>query len=271
MSAAIPSDYLEHNRAHLDAMVDAHWKSDFYDVPGWLAGQDSLGEIELSMLPQSLTDQKLLHLQCHFGQDTLSLARRGAVVTGVDLSLRAIERADELASLAKLQGTFVHSDVYGLPRRHDAAAAYDIVFTSWGTIGWLPDLDRWAEVVDQFLTRGGVFVLAEFHPMVWMLSDDRNSFAYSYFNRGPIVEERAESYSGNTKKATTEVGWNHAFGEVLGALLERGLILEAFKEYDYGHHDCFSDTVEVGPNRYAIKGHEGVLPMSYALRARKPD
>lgn len=270
MSAASPSDYLEHNRAHWDEMVDAHWESDFYDVKGWLAGKDSLGDIELSMLPQDLQGQRLLHLQCHFGQDTLSLARRGAVVTGVDLSSRAVERANELTDLAKLTGTFVHSDVYGLPERHDAAAAYDVVFTSWGTIGWLPDLDRWAEVVDHFLAPGGVFVIAEFHPMVWMLSDDRKGFEYSYFNRGPIVDEGAESYSGNAKKTTTEVGWNHAFGEVLGALLGRGLNLEAFEEYDYGHHDCFSDTVEVGPNRYAIRGHEGVLPMSYALRARKP-
>ena len=79
MSAATSSDYLEHNRAHWDAMVDAHWESDFYDVPGWLAGNDSLGEIELSMLPQDLKGQRLPHLQCHFGQDTLSLARRGAV------------------------------------------------------------------------------------------------------------------------------------------------------------------------------------------------
>lgn len=270
MSAASPSDYLEHNRAHWDAMVDAHWDSDFYDVPGWLAGQDSLGEIELSMLPADLKEQCLLHLQCHFGQDTLSLARRGAIVTGVDLSSRAVERAQELAGLAKLQGNFVHSDVYGLPERHDAAAAYDVVFTSWGTIGWLPDLERWAKVVDHFLAPGGVFVIADFHPMLWMFSDDRKSFAYSYFNRGPIVEEGAESYSGNTKKTTTEVGWNHPFGEVLGALIGRGLTLEAFEEYDYGHHACFADSVEVGPNRFALEGHEGVLPMSFALRARKP-
>ena len=189
MSAATPSDYLEHNRAHWDAMVDAHWESDFYDVPGWLKGNDSLGEIELSMLPADMKGQRILHLQCHFGQDTLSLARRGAVVTGVDLSSRAVERAYELAGLAGLDSTFVHSDVYGLPQRHDAAGGYDVVFTSWGTIGWLPDLDRWADVVDHFLAAGGVFVLAEFHPMVWMLSDDRKRFDYSYFNRGPIVEE----------------------------------------------------------------------------------
>lgn len=268
--ASNPSDYLEHNRDHWDAMVDAHWESDFYDVPGWLAGKESLGEIELSMLPTDLKDQRLLHLQCHFGQDTLSLARRGAVVTGVDLSSRAVERANELAGLAKLQSNFVHSDVYGLPQRHDAPSAYDVVFTSWGTIGWLPDLERWAKVVDHFLAPGGVFVIADFHPMVWMLSEDRKSFEYSYFNREAIVDEGAESYSGNAKKTTTEVGWNHPFGDILGSLLGRGLSLEAFAEHDYGHHACFSDSVEVGPNRYALKGYEGVLPLSYALRVRKP-
>ncbi len=263
-------DYLDTNRQHWDAMVDAHWESEFYDVQGWLGGQDSLGEIELSMLPNDLKGQRLLHLQCHFGQDTLSLARRGAMVTGVDLSSRAVERAQELAGLASLEGTFVHSDVYSLPKRHDAPANYDIVFTSWGTIGWLPDLDRWAAVIEHFLAPGGVFVIAEFHPMVWMLSEDRKSFAYSYFNRGPIVEQREESYTGDSKAATTEIGWNHPLCEVFAALLGRGLVLEAFEEYDHSPHACFSDSVEVGPNRYALKGYEGVLPMSYALRVRKP-
>ncbi|PRQ02449.1 Magnesium-protoporphyrin O-methyltransferase [Enhygromyxa salina] len=263
-------DYLEHNREHWDAMVDAHWESDFYDVPGWLAGKDSLGPIELSMLPDSLDGKRLLHLQCHFGQDTLSLARRGAMVTGVDLSARAIDRANELAALAKLEGTFVHSDVYGLPGALDAAGAFDLVFTSWGTIGWLPDLQKWSKVVDHFLAPGGALVLAEFHPMVWMYGDDRSKFEHSYFNRGPITESSDTSYSGNAKPKTTNLGWNHPFGEVLGALIDRGFILEAFEEYDYTEISCFSDCVEVAPGRYQLKGLEGILPLAYALRARKP-
>lgn len=262
-------DYLETNKEHWDAMVDAHWESDFYDVQGWLAGKDSLGAIELGMLPE-LQDKRLLHLQCHFGQDTLSLARRGAVVTGADLSSRAIERADELAGLAGLQGSFVHSDVYSLPQHLDAAAGYDVVFTSWGTIGWLPDLERWASVIDHFLAPGGAFVFAEFHPVIWMFDDARTKLEYSYFKRDAIVDHNEESYSGDAKAATSEVSWNHSLAEVIGALLGRGFTLEAFDEYDHGHHNCFADSVEVGPGKVQIKGYEGVLPVSYALRARKP-
>ncbi len=264
------ADYLDKNRDHWNKMVDAHWESEMYDVKGWLAGRSSLHDIELQMLPKDLSGQRLLHLQCHFGQDTLSLARLGATVTGVDLSPRAIERANELAGLAKLEGTFVNSDVYGLPERHDAPAAYDVVFTSWGTIGWLPDLERWAAVVDHFLAPRGCFVIAEFHPVVWMLDDARTKFEYSYFNREAIVEANDTSYSGDAKDASTEVGWNHAFTEVFGALHGRGMVLEAFDEYDYSPHDCFADTVKVAPDRYQFRGLEGVMPMAYALRMRKP-
>jgi len=261
-------EHLQSNRKHWDAMVYAHWASEFYDVPGWLAGRDSLYAIDLSMLPD-LEDKRVVHLQCHFGQDTLSLARRGATVTGVDFSARAVERARELAQLAGLEGTFVHSDVYSAPDRVEGT--FDVVYTSWGTIGWLPDLSRWAEVVDRLLAPGGAFVIADFHPMIWMYDEDRSTFAYSYFNRGPITEEREESYSGDAKPQTTEVGWNHPIGEVLGALLERGLVLEAFEEYDYSPINCFADTVEVEPGKFQWRGFEGVLPMAYALRARKPN
>ena len=197
--------YLETHREHWDAMVDAHWESAFYDVPGWLAGRDSLTPIDDAVLPDDLEGKRLLHLQCHFGQDTLSLARRGAIVTGADLSSRAIERARELAAKANLRGTFVHSDVYHLPKHLEGT--FDVVYTSWGTIGWLPNIARSAAVVDHFLAPGGSFVFAEFHPMVWMYGADRSKFEYSYFNRGPIIEEGAESYSGDAKAKTSEVGW----------------------------------------------------------------
>ena len=260
-------DYLETNAAHWDTMVDVHWESPFYDVPGWLAGRDTLPALDVQWLP-ALDGKRLLHLQCHFGQDTLSLARRGAKVTGADISARAIERAHELAGLANLEATFVRSDLYGLPQH--LRGTFDVVYTSWGTIGWLPDLERWASVIDHFLAPGGQLVFLEFHPMLWMYGRDRNRFEYSYFNRGPITEEETQSYTGASKPPTREVGWNHPLGEVLGALLGRGLQLEGFEEYDYVPYPSFSDSVEIEPGKYQWRGFEGVLPMSYALRARKP-
>ena len=263
-------DYLDHNLDHWNQSTEAHWTSDFYDVEGWLAGSDSLKEIELSLLPDDLHDKRLLHLQCHFGQDTLSLARRGARVTGVDLSDRAIARANELAGLAQLEARFINCDVYSLREHLDEAGRFDIVFTTYGTIGWLPDLERWAALISHYLAPGGLFVFADFHPVVWTLNHERNGFEYSYFKREPIVEHNQGSYTdGGAHIESTEVGWNHALGEVLGALLRSGLTLEVFEEYDYAPWDCFHDSVKVGAKRFGFAGLEGKLPLTYALRARK--
>ncbi|MEM7160435.1 MAG: class I SAM-dependent methyltransferase [Myxococcota bacterium] len=263
-------DYLTHNRDHWNKATEAHYTSDFYDVDAWLAGEQSLREPELHMLPADLTGKRLLHLQCHFGMDTLSLARRGAEVTGVDLSDRAIARATELAKRAELAGRFVCSDVYEAPNTLAEPESFDVVFSSFGAIGWLPDLDRWAEVITHYLAPGGAFVFAEFHPVVWMLDDKHEFFEYSYFKRDAIVEQNTGSYTDGSEKLTsTEISWNHALDEVITALLDKGLTLEAFREYDYSPWNCFQDTVEVGKNRYQFKGKEGMLPLCYALRARK--
>lgn len=265
------TDYLHHNRAHWNAATDAHWDSDFYDVEAWLAGKDSLSQPELNLLPQSLSGTRALHLQCHFGLDTLSLARRGAEVTGVDLSDRALARARELAARAEIDARFVESNVCALQDTLDAPASFDLVFSSYGTIGWLPDLAPWARVVEHFLAPGGAFVFAEFHPVVWSLDDAHTRFQYSYFNRGPIIEDNEQSYAGGPKSKTTTYGWNHSLGETLGALLACGLQLERFDEYDYSPHPCFDDAVAAGPGRYQLEGLEGLLPLVFALRMRKPE
>ncbi|MCH9688142.1 MAG: class I SAM-dependent methyltransferase [Deltaproteobacteria bacterium] len=263
-------DYLQHNRDHWNKSTDPHFESEFYDVEGWLSGKESLREPELELLPKDLKGSKLLHLQCHFGQDTLSLARRGASVTGVDLSDRAIERANELAGRAGLSGRFINCDVYSLREHLPEPGSFDVVFSTYGTIGWLPDLDRWAALIEHYLAPGGVLVFADFHPVVWMLDTAHRSFEYSYFKREPIVDHNTGSYTdGSETIESTEVGWNHSFDELLGALLRHGLTLEVFREYDFSAWNCFADTVEVGPNRFQFRGLEGKLPLMYALRARK--
>lgn len=267
---AVSDDYLTHNRDHWNKAAQAHYGSAFYDVDGWLAGTDSLREPELEMLPADLAGKRVLHLQCHFGMDTLSLARRGAEVTGVDLSDTAIEQANDLATRAELPGRFICCDVYGLPDALAEAGQFDVVFSSFGAVGWLPDLDRWAGVIDHFLRPGGAFVFAEFHPVVWMLDNDHERFEYSYFKRDAIVEHNSGSYTdGSEKLESTEVSWNHALDEVLSALLDRGLTLEAFSEHDYSPWNCFRNMVEVGKNRYQLRGLKGIVPLSYGLRARK--
>ncbi|MEM6879004.1 MAG: class I SAM-dependent methyltransferase [Bacteroidota bacterium] len=264
-------DYLSINQKAWNIRTEAHWNSQFYDVKGWLSGQTSLKEIELALLPKDLSGLRVLHLFCHFGQDTLSLARMGAEVTGVDLSDQAIKRARELAGMADLEARFINTDVLSLKDKLDEAGSFDLVFQSYGTIGWLPELDEWAKTVAHFLKPGGQLIFAEFHPVVWMLDDhDRTKLGYPYFNLMPIHEDNEQSYTdGSDNISYSDVSWNHGLGDVLGVLLKAGLRIDDFQEYDYSPYPCFSDAVAVGDVRWQLKGIEGQIPMVYSVLGRR--
>ncbi|MNU13517.1 bifunctional 3-demethylubiquinone-9 3-methyltransferase/ 2-octaprenyl-6-hydroxy phenol methylase [compost metagenome] len=178
-------NYLDINRKSWNAKVEPHLKSDFYFVDEFLKGRTSLNSIELGLLGD-IKGKTILHLQCHFGQDSISLSRMGAKVTGIDLSDKAIEAGKDLAKQCNIDTEFICSDVYDLPTILDEK--FDIIFTSYSTIGWLPDLKKWAGVIDHFLKPNGQFIMAEFHPVVWMFDDDFKDIAYNYFNEKPIVE-----------------------------------------------------------------------------------
>lgn len=259
-------DYLNTNKKLWDARTDVHFESDFYDIPSFLAGKDSLNDIEISLLGE-VKGKTVLHLQCHFGQDSLSLARRGAKVTGVDFSKKAIEKARQLNQQLKLDASFIESDVYELDRKLDEQ--FDIVFTSYGVIGWLPDINRWAQTIARFLKPGGKFVMAEFHPVVWMFSDDFKTIDYSY-NKSEAIETEEGTYTdGGSEIRNQSVCWNHGLAEVLSSLLEQGLELTAVREFLYSPYNCFQNTVEIGLGRFQIQGLENKIPMVYALEAIK--
>jgi len=260
-------DYLDLNKRSWNQRVEAHLRSDFYDLDGFLKGKSSLNEIELGLLGD-VRDKTILHLQCHFGQDTLSLGRLGARATGVDLSDVAIERAQALAEQTGVEATFLCCDLYDLPNHLEDR--FDIVFTSYGTIGWLPDLDRWAAVVARYLKPGGRFVFVEFHPVLWMFDDDFERIAYRYFKSDPIVETVTGTYA--DREADIEgtcVSWNHGMGEVVSSLLSQGLILTSLEEYDYSPYDCFRHTAAIAPGKYVIEHLGNKLPMVYSLEAVK--
>lgn len=258
-------DYLRLNREQWNRRTAAHLTSEFYDLPAWLAGKDSLQAPELELLPDDLGGLRILHLQCHFGQDTLSFARRGAAVTGVDLSCVAIAAARDLAGQAGLKATFINCDLYSLPELLDAE--FDLVFTSYGTITWLPDLDRWAGIVHRYLKPGGRFVFAEFHNMACLWNDGRTAIKHPYFNPEPIVGEITKSYTDGSEGMTgTEVNWDHPLSSVVTALLGAGLTLEAFREYDYSPYNCFEDMVPAGqPGHWWLKQMPGLIPLVYTL------
>lgn len=260
-------NYIEINRNSWNNRTETHLKSEFYDLDGFLSGKTSLNEIELNLLGD-ITGKTILHLQCHFGQDTISLSRLCANVTGVDLSDKAIESAKQIAAETHSDAKFICCDVYDLPSHLDET--FDIVFTSYGTIGWLPDLDRWAKIVSKYLKPNGQFVFVEFHPVVWMFDDNFEKVFYRYFNSGPIVESENGTYADKTAQISQEyVMWNHGLGEVIGNLIKNGLEIKSLEEFDYSPYNCFNKTVAFEPKKYRIEHLEDKIPMVFSIVAEK--
>ena len=261
------SNYIEINKALWNEKTKHHLASDFYDMPAFLAGENTLNSPELALLGD-VKGLKILHLQCHFGQDSLSLARMGAEVTGVDLSDKAIEAANGLAKELGLNTRFICCDLYSLPQYLDEQ--FDIVFTSYGTIGWLPHIKTWAEVVARYVSQGGKFVFADFHPALWMFDNEFTYVQYPYFNGEAIVETEKGTYADKDADIELEsVGWNHGLAEVMQSLIDAGLQIEVFEELDFSPYDCCAKTVEIERGKFQIKGMEGKLPIMYTLRASK--
>jgi 2-polyprenyl-3-methyl-5-hydroxy-6-metoxy-1,4-benzoquinol methylase len=263
----IEQSYIEANRHAWNIRLEAHKNSAFYDVEGWKQGKTSLTEIELRELGD-VSGKKLLHLQCHFGQDTLSWARLGATVTGCDLSDEAIAYARELATEVGIDAQFVCCNVFDLPQHLEGE--FDIVYTSFGVVGWLPDLEPWAAVIAHFLKPGGTFYMAEFHPVVWILDEKMEFIKYAYHNVEVIESEMTGTYADRYANLKyKEYGWNHSLSEVLNPLLRHGLRLEFFNEYPFSPFDCFDKTVRGADGNFRIQGLEDKIPMVYSLRMVK--
>ncbi|MFD1314165.1 class I SAM-dependent methyltransferase [Namhaeicola litoreus] len=259
--------YLTINKTLWNKKAPIHFNSKFYDNHTFLTTLNSLNSIEIGLLG-NIEGLKVLHLQCHFGQDTISLQKLGAQTTGVDFSEQAIEKARELSEQSETFPDFICSDIYELDKKLEGQ--YDLIFTSYGTIGWLPDLRKWAKIVDHFLKPGGKFLLVEFHPMIWIFDENFEKIVYPYFNRTAIVEKEEYSYTDGDPIQLNSVTWNHPLSEVFTSLLEENLIIDDFQEYDYSPYDCFSKTVKIDKNMFQIQGMEGKLPMVYSLKVSKP-
>jgi 2-polyprenyl-3-methyl-5-hydroxy-6-metoxy-1,4-benzoquinol methylase len=259
-------DYKKINQHSWDQKVDLHIKSDFYNMDSFLKGESSLNSIELDLLGD-ITNKSILHLQCHFGQDSISLSRMGAQVTGIDLSPKAIEKAKEIAKECEQNTQFIVSDVFDVP--NNVEGEFDLVFTSYGTIGWLPNLDKWAETIEKKLKKGGRFIMAEFHPVVWMFDDNFTQIEFSYFNQKIIEGEETGTYASEKEITLPYMCWNHSLEDVISALLKKGLTLKKFQEFDYSPYPCFSNTKEIAPKKYIIDKFDGKIPMVYALVMEK--
>lgn len=260
-------DYIEINKHSWNNRTETHLESDFYDLKGFLNGNTSLNKIELELLGD-VKGKTILHLQCHFGQDSISLSRLGAKVVGVDLSDKAIENARLLAQKTNSDAQFICCDLYDLENHLENQ--FDIVFTSYGTITWLPDLNKWAKLISKFLKPMGTFLFVEFHPFVWMFDDEFEKIHYNYFNVAPIMETENGTYANKEATITQSyVTWNHSLSEVMSSLLNEGISMSHFQEYDYSPYNVFSNMIEFEPKKYRIKHLADKIPMVYSIIGKK--
>ena len=273
MTSLTPAEreQLAANQHAWDSWAPLHRKSTFYSVDDFIAGGSSLRNIETSELGH-VSGKRLLHLQCHFGLDTLSWARLGADAVGIDNSEVAIDIARHLSDDIGVQAEFVCSDLYDLPGPLDGDA-FDVVFSSYGVLSWLPDLRHWASVAAALLKPGGVFYLVEFHPLLDMLDEDTGTrFEFPYFgaNRKPLVLRDEVSYADPDadQPSHTLYQWIHSLGDVVSALAGAGLTIEWLHEFDYSPYACYPWLRERRHNEYVADFP--AAPHVFSVKARKP-
>jgi 2-polyprenyl-3-methyl-5-hydroxy-6-metoxy-1,4-benzoquinol methylase len=266
------------NRAWWNERVPIHADSSFYDVQGFKAGNLTLMPLERQELGD-VSGKSLLHLQCHFGLDTLSWARLSARVTGVDFSEEGVALARSLSQEVGLEADFICSNVYELP--NVLSGRYDVVFTSYGVLCWLPDLTGWAQVIAHFLRPGGIFYIAETHPFSHVFYDEADAedlrVHYPYFPQPePMRFENDGSYASAAEcsyKVTYE--WSHSLSEIVNALISAGLTIEFLHEFPYACYKMFPFMVQDEEGWWRLAPREGVprewdgsIPMTFSLKAR---
>ena len=261
--------FLETNRANWDERVGVHLGSAFYGVEQWLRDAPGPRQHELDALG-SVAGQTLVHLQCHFGMDTLQWARAGATVTGVDFSPVAIDQARALATRAGLddRATFVCSNVYDAPAALHGER-FDVAYVSLGALCWLPSVARWGEVVARVLAPGGRCYLHDVHPLTGCFEDGQE-IAYGYFEEPdrPLVQDWDTSYTdGGTLIATRTYQWNHGIGETVMALVDQGLVIDSLVEHDWTVFRQFPWLVETAAERFEVPAGRPRLPLSFTLVA----
>ena len=260
---------LQTNRAHWNESTPIHAVSDFYDVAGFKAGNITLKDLERREVGD-VSGKSLLHLQCHFGLDTMSWSRLGAKATGVDFSDVAIDLARSLSDELGLDARFICANVYDLPQLlHEQ---FDVVFSSYGVLVWLPDLVEWARVVSNHLKPGGVFYIVDFHPLFGLFEPQESGDwrpIYRYFYRQMYFDDVEPSYAGGPPIATPTYEWQHTLGDIVTALVDAGLRIEYLHEFAYCHYRAFPVMVQGDDGWWRLPAHSDSVPQMFSIRARK--
>lgn len=262
------TDFIETNRQHWNTVTPFHVESEFYDVEAFKRGRDTIDSVE-SELVGEVEGKTLLHLQCHFGLDTMSWSRRGATATGVDFSEAAIAEARRLAETLNLNSRFKVGNVLGL----DLDEEFDLVFTSHGVLGWLPQLDSWGETIARHLRPGGRFVVVDAHPVLMLYDEQRTDGemvrGYDYFARAALEFEEAESYAHPDVPVTRTIYRIHPLEDILGALLSAGLRITGFREYDFVAWQALPHMVRDEAGWWRLPEGDLRIPLMFSATATK--
>jgi SAM-dependent methyltransferase len=263
--------YTQANRANWDAWAEINWLSTHYDVDGFKTGHSSLKSIEREEVGD-VAGKTLLHLQCHFGLDTLSWARLGARVTGVDYSEKAITLARSLAEEVKLNADFICADLYTLPEV--LHRQYDIVFTSYGVLFWLKDLISWAKIAARYLKPGGTFYIVEHHPLVNVFAEgavDKLEIRYPYSHAAePIAVETHGTYADpDANYHSVEYCWGYSLGDVINAVIEADMRIVWLHEFPYSSSRRFPFMQQGEDGLWRWQETSNTLPLLFSLKATK--
>jgi SAM-dependent methyltransferase len=258
------NEYHEFNREGWNRRTDPHFQHPNYKVKEFLAGRLSLHPLERDEVGD-VRGRKLLHLQCHFGLDTLSWACLGARVTGIDISDRSIERANELKERTGLEARFIRCDLFDLPDVLDDE--FDIVYTSYGVTWWMSDIERWGQVAARYVRKGGFFYVADDYPALGMLDGDKKVYE-PYFH-----QPEAEYYEGEGDYCVKdlevkEYGWRWTLGDIVTSLCKAGLRIEFLHEFPFGVYAAYPTLVKDGDWWYYSDRKDDV-PMTYSIKATK--
>jgi SAM-dependent methyltransferase len=263
-------EYFKANQKMWDEITPVHYHSNFYDVDGFKKGKCTLLDVEVEEVGD-VTGKSLLHLQCHFGQDTLCWARRGANVTGVDFSEKGVEQAISLSKELDIPAKFICCDIYDLDKKLNEK--FDVIFTSAGVLIWLEDLKRWAEIIAHFLKPNGVFYIREFHPVEMLFDDESETpkIKYPYFKSDkPLKFEPAPDYADpDYTVESIDYEWTYSMGDIINSLIGAGLDIEYLHEFNYSQFKSHPFLTQ-GKNRmWRYEGIKGGLPLMFSIKARK--
>ena len=263
--------YFETNLKRWNELVDINVKSKMYDLEAFLSGKTSLLPIELEEVGD-VVEKFLLHLQCHFGMDTLSWARLGAKVTGIDFSDKAISFARELSNKLKIPARFIQSNVYNVPQILNEE--FDIVFTSYGTICWLPDLVEWAQIISKCLKSGGLFYIIDGHPFGFIIDEKQKPFkvGFNYFSEGkPVFFHEGSAYADTSADLKNQASyqWDHPMSDIINALIKADLEIEFLHEFPYTFFNIHPNMKERDDGYWEFTNYEFNVPMMFSIKAHK--